>query len=197
MHYSRLLLSRILVGAIVAIALTSHHVYSEEAIADLVMEVGGYVLLGVSAMGRAWASAYVAGRKNQVLVQDGPYSITRHPLYFFSFVGFLGAGLAFESLAIASGMVVIFFLTHWGAMLAEEHRLRALFDGEYEAYAVAVPRFVPRPWLLHNSPAVTFNPNVFTRMVFECALIGLVFVFAELVEWGHLHNLIPVLFRVP
>lgn len=82
MHHSRLLLSRILVGALVAIAITSRHVYAEEAIADLVMEIGGYVLLGVSAMGRAWASAYVAGRKNQVLVQDGPYSITRHPLYF-------------------------------------------------------------------------------------------------------------------
>lgn len=195
--HRRLFLSRLLVIAIVAGALASHHVYSEEAIADLVMEVSGYILLGVSAIGRIWASAFVAGRKNQVLVMDGPYSITRHPLYFFSLVGFLGAGLAFESLAIAAGMVVVFFVTHWGTIVAEERRLRTLFDGEYEAYAVAVPRFVPRPWLLRHSPAVTINPQVFTRMVFECALIGLVYAFAELIEWGHLHGLIPILFRVP
>lgn len=195
--HRRLLFSRLLVIAIVAAALTSHHIYSEEAVADLVMEISGYLLLGVSAIGRAWASAFVAGRKNEVLVMDGPYSITRNPLYFFSFVGFLGAGLAFESLAIAAGMVAIFFVTHWGAILAEERRLHGLFAQDYEAYAVAVPRFLPRPWLLHNSPAVTMNPSVFTRMVFECALIGLVYAGAELIEWGHLHGLIPVLFRIP
>lgn len=42
-----------------------------------------------------WSILYIGGRKNQMIMQDGPYSMCRHPLYLFSTIGVFGFGLAF------------------------------------------------------------------------------------------------------
>ena len=44
-------------------------------------------MAGIGAFGRIWCSLYIAGYKNNVLVIEGPYSMCRNPLYFFSFIG--------------------------------------------------------------------------------------------------------------
>ncbi len=46
------------------------------------------------------ASAYIAGLKSKRVISYGPYSIMRNPLYFFSSLGFIGAGLTFGSTLI-------------------------------------------------------------------------------------------------
>lgn len=56
-----------------------------------VAELTGYLLLIAAALGRIWAFAYIGGRKNRELCQKGPYALTRNPLYFFSFLGVVGA----------------------------------------------------------------------------------------------------------
>src|SRR5690606_40050349 len=65
------------------------------------------ILIVVCVIGRTWSSIYIAGHKVQTLVMDGPYSISRNPLYVFSIIGAAGAGAQLGSivLALAAGFV--------------------------------------------------------------------------------------------
>ena len=47
----------------------------------------GCLCVGAAMAGRMWCAQYIAGYKNDVLVREGPYSVCRNPLYFFSFLG--------------------------------------------------------------------------------------------------------------
>ena len=57
-------------------------------------------MAGIGAFGRIWCSLYIAGYKNNVLVIEGPYSMCRNPLYFFSFIGGLGVACATETFTV-------------------------------------------------------------------------------------------------
>src|SRR5262245_59839085 len=77
---------------LLAFALLSQSSYTEGGFWDTTLEVLSFVLLSVSEFGRVWVSAYISGRKTVELVTDGPYSITRNPLYFFTFIAYIGSG---------------------------------------------------------------------------------------------------------
>src|SRR5689334_20107188 len=86
---------------------------------------------------RGWAAGHLA--KNQRLATDGPYALTRNPLY-------LGTALVAAGLVVASrqtGLAVLFTaafaLVYLPAIELEEQHLRSLFP-EYEEYARRVPR---------------------------------------------------------
>ena len=57
-------------------------------------------MAGIGAFGRIWCSLYIAGYKNNVLVIEGPYSMCRNPLYFFSFIGGIGVACATETFTV-------------------------------------------------------------------------------------------------
>lgn len=192
----RILVIKLLTLMVLAVAIMSDHTYGKNTLMDLILEISAYNALVIAAMGRLWASAYISGKKDEVLVTDGPYSIVRNPLYFFSFIGFVGAGLAFESIVIAVGMALVFFLTHWQTILEEEKRLRGTFGKQFDEYVKTVPRFVPKPWKLVNPQEVSFAPVIFTRAVLNCSLIPMVFSLAHIVEWAHENSVLPILFRL-
>jgi len=148
-------------------------------------------------MGRIWASAHISGRKCQVLVREGPYSMVRNPLSFFTLLAHLGAGLAFDSLVIALLMAGAFFVTHWGTVLEEERWLQGVFGEEFEDYFRRVPRFLPKPWLLSSPRQIGIEPARFSRALRESSLILLVFPLALVVEWCHVRSLLPIVFWVP
>jgi len=193
----RILFGKILVVLVVAVAVVSQHQHDEDAFLDVAFECCGAICLAGAAIGRLWVAAFISGSKQQRLVTDGPYSISRNPLYFFSFFGFLGTGLAFESFTLTGVMVLIFFFTHWPAILREEEKLRFLFGAQFEEYARYVPRFFPRPWRFHNPDEITLSPSVFSKAFLDCCLIGLVFSLTHLIEWAHLHSILPTLFYLP
>ena len=60
----------------------------------------GIFLVIAAVLGRFWAILYIGGRKNQMIMLDGPYSICRHPLYLFSTVGAVGFGLMLGSVVL-------------------------------------------------------------------------------------------------
>jgi protein-S-isoprenylcysteine O-methyltransferase Ste14 len=193
----RILVIKLLTLMTLAVTIVSHHIYDENTLVALTLEISSYIALFIAAMGRIWTSAYILGKKNKVLVTDGPYSIVRNPLYFFSFVGFVGAGLAFESIVIAVGMALVFFLTHWSTIFEEEKRLHGTFGKQYDEYVKTVPRFVPKPWRLINPQEVSFAPVMFSRAVLDCSLIAMAtFSIAHIVEWAHVNSMLPILFRL-
>lgn len=194
---SRLGLTRLLILACVPLFLFSHHTHAEGHLVDTMLGGAGLILLLVAAGGRIWASLYIAGRKEEELVTQGPYSIVRNPLYLFSLLGFMGVGLAFESVALAAIMGLIFAVGHWPCIREEEARLARLFGEAYHEYRRQVPAFLPRLRVPASPRSLAVNVRVFTRSFREAAMIPLVFVAADMLEWAKLVEILPVFLTLP
>jgi protein-S-isoprenylcysteine O-methyltransferase Ste14 len=201
----RLYIPKLLFWPLMAMALVTQSVYLRPyGFWNTTWDVIAFLILLTAAMGRVWASAYISGRKNRDLVVDGPYSITRNPLYFFSFLGYIGIGLAFQSLVIAGAFAIAFFLTHWATILAEEKKLHGIFGETFDNYCRQVPRFFPRFGNFTVPEYVTFNPKFFNRAVLDCGLLMSVFILAHFIDWLHTymptgwnHPLVPPLIHLP
>lgn len=192
----RLNLAKLAVVCVVPLILFSHHAYPESGVINVTFETFGCMLLFIAAVGRIWASAFIAGRKNAELVTHGPYSILRHPLYFFTAIGFLGAGFALESLTLTGILAIVFLATHAPAIVSEERYLVVRFGAAYLEHHKNTSRLWPRWGHYSVRPEVAVNARLFTRAVLDAALIGLIYPGTHLLEWAHLHHIIPVFFRL-
>lgn len=135
------------------------------------IEVVGTLLIVFAVLGRFWAILYIGGHKNAMIMQDGPYSVCRHPLYFFSILGAAGFGLVLGSFVLAAFLSVAVFLILAATASREEAYLRTEFGPAYDVYATQVPRIWPKPSHFHTEPAVlvkiaTLRVNFFDALVF-------------------------------
>ena len=132
-----------------------------------IMWISGCLLVGAAAVGRLWCAQYIAGYKTDVLIMEGPYSMCRNPLYFFSFLGGMGAGLCTKSLVLASVIAVVFIAVYPVTMRNEETKLSRVFGGVYDGYVRRVPRFFPKISLFSEPAEYIVNPKIFRREVFD------------------------------
>ncbi|MBB4798780.1 MAG: isoprenylcysteine carboxylmethyltransferase family protein [Brevundimonas sp.] len=134
----------------------------------------GLVSILACILGRAWCSLYIGGRKKQEIVDVGPYSISRNPLYVFSFLGAFGVGAQTGSLVVA----VVFAAAAYGVFRVvvgrEEAFLVQAFGPPYEAYVSSTPRFLPNLSLWRDADVLSIRPVFFLRTVRD----GLVFLLA-------------------
>ncbi|NGM44230.1 isoprenylcysteine carboxylmethyltransferase family protein [Rhodobacter sp. SGA-6-6] len=148
-----------------------------------ILEAFGIFAVIAGVLGRFWAILYIGGRKNHRVMQDGPYSMCRHPLYFFSTLAVVGFGLMLGSLVLTVLLGGLTFLILSQTAAREEARLREMFPGAYEAYAARVPRILPDPRLFRTDEEVVFSVSQLRRN-FADALVFLAFIpLAELMEW--------------
>ncbi|MBU0679487.1 MAG: isoprenylcysteine carboxylmethyltransferase family protein [Verrucomicrobia bacterium] len=158
--------------------------------------VSGIVLAGIGSLGRLWCSLYIAGWKKKELVTLGPYSMSRNPLYFFSFVGTLGVGLATETLVVPLILSLFFLLFYPVTIRNEEAKLSGLYGAEFEEYVKTVPRFLPRPSLLKEPDERQVNPIIFRKHLFHAIwfiwLIGIL----EFIEALHETNILPTFLKL-
>lgn len=145
-------------------------------------EVSGVFLVIAAVLGRFWSILYIGGRKNSEVMQDGPYSMCRHPLYFFSCLGTIGFGLMLGSVVLTGILGVAAFVILSTTAAREEAFLTAEFGERYQDYAARTPRILPRPSLFHTRSEITFNVETLRRNFFD-ALVFLSFIpLAELLE---------------
>jgi protein-S-isoprenylcysteine O-methyltransferase Ste14 len=114
-------------------------------VAGVVVLVAGtaFTLWARAELGTMWTSAAVV-KDDHALRTEGPYALTRHPIY----TGLLGMivgtvlidGLG-ASLISLLAVVVIFDMK----IRAEERLLDRNLDGAYQQYRRRVPRLLPRP----------------------------------------------------
>ncbi len=90
---------------------------------------------------RAYAAGYV--KKNAELTRTGPYAHTRNPLYLGSMLIAFGFAVAAGRIWLGLLLVVLFLAIYWPTILSEETYLRSTFP-DFDAYAAAVPRLLPR-----------------------------------------------------
>jgi len=89
-----------------------------------------------------WFSATFGVKEGHVLVTDGPYAMTRHPIYTGVLIALLGSALTWNSLLTLALTALIaiplFFHTVYEESLFEHH-----FGAPYLDYQRRVPRIVP------------------------------------------------------
>jgi len=155
------------------------------------------IFASIGAFGRVWCSLYIAGYKNEKLVQDGPYSMTRNPLYFFSFIGAVGVGLATESFSIPTLIAIVFALYYPTIIKKESLRLTEIFGDEYRNYCVRVPLFFPKVSLLNNQlTSYTVNPKIFIRSIFDAFWFIWFIGICEFIGGLHQAGVLPVYFKI-
>lgn len=120
---------------------------------DFICGCLGWVLFFLGATFRWWATLYIGGRKSSELVQDGPYSITRNPLYLGTFLMSAAVTLFLQSLSLAAALAAVSFGYLLVTIMHEERHLGERYGPAFEAYCRRVPRFWPR-WSSYHSPAV-------------------------------------------
>lgn len=126
----------------------------------------GLVAIAACVIGRAWCSLYIGGRKKYEIVSTGPYSISRNPLYVFSFIGAFGIG-AQSSLTVGGVFALACWLVFRIVVSREERFLTDAFGSQYEAYRARTPRFLPDLRLWRGEAEVLIQPKFFVRTVLD------------------------------
>ena len=194
---SRVYISRLFAVVILLIAIFTTHSFSQEGLLDISFEVSGLFLLTICSMGRLWALMYICGNKRRELITDGPYSIVRNPLYFFSLIGAVGIGLVSENLLILA-LIVIFYAVYYPfTVLAEEKKLEGTFGDAYLEYNRRTPRFLPKLSLYDGPALYTINTKTFVRNFVDGMWFVWIFILLHTIEMAQNSGYLPVYWRIP
>jgi protein-S-isoprenylcysteine O-methyltransferase Ste14 len=158
----RITVSRVFGFAFVAALLATGSVWQGTLVGHA-MFLAGIVLAAVGMVGRIWCLTYSSGYKSSELVTQGPYSVCRNPLYFFSFVGLVGIGFATETISLTLFLVAFFALVYPAVIAGEEEFLRGKFGATYVEYCRRTPRFFPRRSLFVEPESYTVQPRTLRR----------------------------------
>jgi protein-S-isoprenylcysteine O-methyltransferase Ste14 len=124
---------------------------------DFAFDVAGWVVFMIGGGIRWWATLHIGGRKLDVLVADGPYSMCRNPLYVGTIL--MGFGVAFflQSLTFAAGFAVATFFYLAVTVPVEESRLHNRFGDAFLSYCRRVPRYWPRFANFHSPEEISVS----------------------------------------
>ncbi|HEX3129060.1 MAG TPA: isoprenylcysteine carboxylmethyltransferase family protein [Thermoanaerobaculia bacterium] len=192
----RLLLTRLFGLTILSLVVFGSSFWTGGAtLFDDMLFLVGLLLAVVGVCGRLWCLSYICGQKKRVLITTGPYSLCRHPLYFFSFVGGIGLGLCTEMLSVAGIFALAFALYYPPAIRGEEAFLSGNFP-DYEEYRKRVPLFFPR---LSNfvEGEGTLCVRRFRRELMAAGGFLLFIGVFELLEALHEASVLPTYFLLP
>jgi protein-S-isoprenylcysteine O-methyltransferase Ste14 len=110
----------------------------------------GWALLLAFAVWNGWAlwlfgrhrTGLLPGQATQAMIEQGPYRVSRNPLY----LGLLGLYLALALLGPTFWGLALFpaavLLVHWGAIRPEERFLHDRFGSAYDEYTRRVRRWL-------------------------------------------------------
>ena len=130
--------------------LTDHSWWIE--IPGLVLLVGstGFTIWARIRLGRMWSATPNMLRTNHQLRTDGPYAITRHPIYT-GLLGMLVGTVLLNGLGASLGFLVIGAAVLATRIPVEERLMSKTFPDDYARYRERVPRLIPRPHRLRRS----------------------------------------------
>jgi protein-S-isoprenylcysteine O-methyltransferase Ste14 len=141
------------------VTLFSRPFVSEGQWTELLLDAIAWVVFVTGITFRAWATIYVGSRKFKTLVDQGPYSVCRNPLYVGTFLMALGSALFLKSPLFVAAVVLVIVLYAVGTVPTEEKALLAQHGEPYAAYLRRVPRFWPKFSLLTTPESVEVKVN--------------------------------------
>jgi protein-S-isoprenylcysteine O-methyltransferase Ste14 len=119
---------------------------AQEESKDTAIEVAGIAVILLGQLLRISARGYKSehSANGKFLIQDGPYSLVRNPMY----LGILLIGVGILTILFKWWVTFLFLAVFLGFYLVlifkEERQLLVLFGRQYEEYCRQVPRIFPR-----------------------------------------------------
>lgn len=148
--------------------------------------LAGAALAALGEAGRLWALTYIGPksraegkRRADRLITEGPYSLTRNPLYVANLTIAAGILLAANRwvLLLAVPLGVVYYTL---VAMAEEEFLMKEFPDQWESFVRSIPRFLPRlrrplPAAVRFRVAEILTPELSTLIAAEVilCLVGL------------------------
>ena len=126
---------------------------------NLLVVLGTFLIL-VGQLFRVTARGYKSEHSlnGKALIQDGPYSLVRNPMY----LGILsiGVGIIFLlfKLWVLSVFLVTFIIRYILLIFTEEKKLTVVFPKDYRDYCRKVPRFLPSWSVAMKTDVSTYLP---------------------------------------
>ncbi|HEU5000550.1 MAG TPA: isoprenylcysteine carboxylmethyltransferase family protein [Lapillicoccus sp.] len=110
----------------------------------------GWVLVLLFIVWNGWSlwlfgrhrTGLLPGQATEAMIDEGPYRLSRNPLYVGLLVLYLGLALLVPSLWALVLFPVAVLLVFWGAIRPEERFLHQRFGAEYDAYTRRVRRWL-------------------------------------------------------
>ncbi len=152
----------------------------------------GIALAGVGVIGRIWCFSYISGRKQTELVTQGPYSLTRNPLYLFSMVAVVGVAFTSETLLLPLLVFIVFLLSYPAVIRREEGDLLRVHGAAFTRYCETTRRFWPRFSHYREPVELLLNPRAFRRGLQDVIWFIVACGIFEIIEGLQESGLIPV-----
>ncbi|HOO89971.1 MAG TPA: isoprenylcysteine carboxylmethyltransferase family protein [Syntrophales bacterium] len=193
----RITLSQIFAVLLVAFICVSGSSWDDRApFVTTLLFLLGVVLVGIGSFGRLWCSVYIAGYKTKALVTQGPYSMCRNPLYFFSLLGALGIGFASENFLIPIIISIGFAAYYILVIKSEEAQLARLHKEEFARYVKKVPRFFPKISYLTEPEEYIVKPVIFKSHMLSAIWFIWALGLLEIIKKLHELKILPTLFHI-
>jgi protein-S-isoprenylcysteine O-methyltransferase Ste14 len=194
---NRILFSRVLIGCLVVLLLISEPMWHPRAVIDIALEFLSLVLVLIAAFGRLWSLSYISGHKTKDLITEGPYSMVRNPLYFFSLIGACGIGISSESIIVLGSILLAFAIYYPLVIRAEEERLLSVHKEIFQSYSSEIPSFIPKFSRFHEPTEYPVKARLFRRAFFSVMWFPLAYILILTIAHLQEAGLLPVLFSIP
>ncbi len=159
--------------------------------------MAGLALVLIAVLGRCWCMLYLGGHKGSSLISQGPYSISRNPLYVFSLCAVTGMGALSGSLLLGPVLALFVYAVFNNVIDEEEILLQKVFGSAYQAYCQRVPRMAPRLSLWNSPDQLEVSLGGLARTLRDALPYFLIWPVFALAQWLQINELVPVLLRLP
>lgn len=153
---------------------------------DQISEILGIVFILLGQLFRASARGYKSEYSSQglTLVQGGPYSLVRNPMYLGILLIGLGIVLVLFEWWVAILFLLIFIVRYILLIFKEEKKLLQVFSGEYQKYMQRVPRLSPSLSMLFEKDVSEYLPLRLTWLKREIgSIFAVLFVVLSIESW--------------
>ena len=134
------------------------------------LEMLGELLIAACALGRVYTTAFLGGHKNTQLIDHGPFSVVRNPLYACSLTGVAGVAVMSGNAIVMLLLPAAFYGLFSALVAREEARLVEIFGDDYRAYCASTPRFLPDFRRFRTEAVMQVNPALLWNAVRDAAL---------------------------
>lgn len=161
------------------------------------IEHAGIFLIFIAIAGRTWSALHIGGSKKVRIVDTGPYSVVRNPLYLFTLIGAAGIGAQTSSLVVTLACPVIAAAVLSVVVAREEDYLRKKFGSAFDEYTRRVPRFVPNLSGYRDVDQLMIQPKVVYRTFLESSYFLIAVPAVDAIELARHYGWIPDLLHLP